>query len=331
MSTSASRKPVVSIVTPVYNGEDVLSTCIESVLAQTFGDFEYHIVNNCSTDGTRAIAEDYARRDRRVQVHHPTEFVDVTGSHNRALTLGARNSDYVKCVDADDWLFPHCVTEMVALMEAHSTMGMVCAYVLYGNRVAWDGLPYPSTFLTGREVCRKYFLEDIKAFGGPSASMVRASVVRSQQPFYSEGRYNGDTESYLKLLQKHDFGFLHQVLTYKAGGEDSRTTFRIRHMNPYAASNVQELVRFGPAYLSPDEYARRLEQELDRYYDFLAEIHVKRLGRDVWEYHRSQMNEIGMPISKGRLAGRVAAAVLDRLLNPKRTLEGIIRPLFRNA
>lgn len=331
MSASASGKPVVSIVTPVYNGEAVLSTCIESVLAQTYGDFEYHIVNNCSTDGTRSIAEDYARRDPRVRVHHPTEFVDVTGSHNRALTLGARNSDYVKCVDADDWLFPHCVTEMVALMEAHPTMGMVCAYVLYGNRVAWDGLPYPSTFVSGREVCRKYLLDDIKAFGGPTASMIRSSVVLSQQPFYSEGRYNGDTESYLKLLQKHDFGFLHQVLTYKAGGEDSRTTYRIRHMNPYAASNVQELVRFGPAYLTPDEYDRRLEQELERYYAFLAEIQVKRLGSDVWEYHRTQMNEIGMPISKARLARSIASAVLDRLLNPKRTLEGILRPLFRNA
>lgn len=331
MSASAIRKPAVAIVTPVYNGAKVLSTAIESVLAQTWGDFTYHIVDNCSRDGTRDLAEEYARRDARIQVHAPSEFVDVVASHNRALTLGARQSDYVKCVDADDWLFPRCVAEMVALLEAHPTMGMVCAYVLYGNRVAWDGLPWPSTFLTGREVCRRYFLDDIKAFGGPTASMLRSSVVLSQQPFYAEGRYNGDTESYLKLLQKHDFGFVHQVLTFKAGGEDSATTHRIRHLNPYAASNVEELVRFGPAYLSPEEYQGRLARELDDYYAFLAEVKVKRQGADVFAYHDEQMKKLGMPISRARLARAIGAAVIDRLLNPKRTLEGLLRPLFRNT
>jgi glycosyltransferase involved in cell wall biosynthesis len=330
MSHSVARKPAVAIVTPVYDGEKVLATAIESVLAQTWSDFEYHIVDNCSRDGTRDLAEDYARRDRRIQVHTPTEFVDVVASHNRALTLGAQRSDYVKCVDADDWLFPRCVAEMVDLMEAHPTMGMVCAYVLYGNRVAWDGLPYPSTFLTGRDVSRKYFLDDIKAFGGPTASMIRSSVVLSQQPFYAEGRYNGDTEAYLKLLQKHDFGFVHQVLTFKAGGEDSPTTHRIRHLNPYAASNVEELVRFGPACMSPDEYRGRLARELGDYYAFLAEVRVKGLGADVWAYHDDRMKKLGMPISKARLARAIAAAVLDRLLNPKRTLEGLLRPLFRH-
>lgn len=328
MSASSSKRPAVAVVTPVYNGEDVLSTCIESVLAQTFGDFEYHIVNNCSTDGTRELAEAYARKDARIRVHNPTEFVDVTGSHNRALSIGAEGTDYVKCVDADDWLFPDCIARMVERMEAHPTMGMVCAYVLYGNRVAWDGLPYPSDFVSGREIGRKYFLDDIKAFGGPTASMLRSSVIRSQQPFYPEGRYNGDTESYLKLLQKHDFGFIHQVLTYKAGGENSRTTHRIRHLNPYAASNVEELVRYGRAYMSDEEYAGRLARELDGYYRFLAEIHVRRLGRDVWDYHQTQMQSLGMPISKARLARAVTAAIVDRLLNPKRTIEGILRPLF---
>ena len=321
------RKPIVAVVTPVYNGADVLATCIESVLAQSFGDFEYHIVNNCSTDGTRDLAEAYARKDARIKVHNPTEFVDVTGSHNRALSIGAQGTDYVKCVDADDWLFPHCVEQMVERMEAHPTMGMVCAYVLFGNRVAWDGLPYPSDFVSGREIGRKYFLDDIKAFGGPTASMLRSSVIRSQQPFYPEGRYSGDTESYLKLLQKHDFGFIHQVLTYKAGGENSRTTHRIRHLNPYAASVVEELVRYGRAYMSDEEHAERLERDLDSYYRFLTEIHIRRLGHDVWDYHRTQMQKLGMPISKARLARYMAAAVVDRLLNPKRTIEGIVRSL----
>ena len=54
----------VSVVTPVYNGEDYLAECIESVLAQTHTNFDYLIINNCSTDATLAIAEGRAAVDR---------------------------------------------------------------------------------------------------------------------------------------------------------------------------------------------------------------------------------------------------------------------------
>jgi glycosyltransferase involved in cell wall biosynthesis len=58
---STANEPFVSIITPVYNGEAYLRECIESVLAQTYSNWEYIVVNNCSTDGTLRIAEGYCR------------------------------------------------------------------------------------------------------------------------------------------------------------------------------------------------------------------------------------------------------------------------------
>lgn len=55
-------QPLVSILTPVYNGEEYLAECIESVLGQTYQNWEYCIVNNCSTDRTLEIANGYAKR-----------------------------------------------------------------------------------------------------------------------------------------------------------------------------------------------------------------------------------------------------------------------------
>ena len=54
--TGASAPPLVSILTPVYNGAEFIEQCIESVLAQTYGNYEYIIINNCSKDDTLAIA-----------------------------------------------------------------------------------------------------------------------------------------------------------------------------------------------------------------------------------------------------------------------------------
>ena len=66
---STRNEPLVSVVTPVYNGADFLEECIESVLKQTYGNFEYLIVNNCSKDRTLDIALSYAQKDSRIRVH----------------------------------------------------------------------------------------------------------------------------------------------------------------------------------------------------------------------------------------------------------------------
>ena len=61
-------QPFVSIVTPVYNAEKYLSQCIESVLNQTYQNWEYVIVNNCSSDKSLKIAEDFAGKESRIRI-----------------------------------------------------------------------------------------------------------------------------------------------------------------------------------------------------------------------------------------------------------------------
>ena len=63
-------QPLVSVVTPVFNGGKFLGECIDSVLAQTYTNWEYVIVDNCSTDATLEIAQRYAAADPRIRVYH---------------------------------------------------------------------------------------------------------------------------------------------------------------------------------------------------------------------------------------------------------------------
>src|SRR5260221_8926960 len=127
---NVESQPLVSIVTPVYNGEQYLVECIESVIRQTYGNWEYLIVNNCSTDSTAEIASRYAERDDRIHVFNYNEFVNVIESSNRALRLVSQSSKYCKIVCADDVLYPECITQMVNLAEEYPSVGIVGAYTL---------------------------------------------------------------------------------------------------------------------------------------------------------------------------------------------------------
>src|SRR4051812_18109642 len=119
-----SARPVVSVVTPVFNGERYLVECIDSVLAQTFREWEYVIVDNCSSDRTLEIARRYAAADSRIRVFTTQEFVGAIENHHRAFALISPHSLYCKVVSADDWIFPDCLRRMVAIAESHPTVGI---------------------------------------------------------------------------------------------------------------------------------------------------------------------------------------------------------------
>src|SRR5215470_8626977 len=127
--------PVVSVVTPFYNTAAFLAECIESVLAQTFDSFEYVLLDNCSTDGSGEIAARYAARDPRLRVVKNDRLLPQVPNYNRAMTLPSAGCRWVKVVQADDTIFPRCLSEMLALAEAHPSIGVVSSYRLMGNIV----------------------------------------------------------------------------------------------------------------------------------------------------------------------------------------------------
>jgi glycosyltransferase involved in cell wall biosynthesis len=139
---TSRQGPLVSVVTPVHNGERYLRECIESVLAQTYEHLDYTIVNNCSTDRTLDIAYKYADRDPRIRVYSNEISSRVIESHNVAFRQISPQSKYCKVVHVDDWLFPDCLEKMVGLAEDHPSVAIVGAYGLSGTKVAWAGLPY---------------------------------------------------------------------------------------------------------------------------------------------------------------------------------------------
>jgi glycosyltransferase involved in cell wall biosynthesis len=147
-------QPLVSVVTPFHNTAEYLPECIESVLNQTYGAFEYILVDNCSSDGATEIAESYTRRDSRIRFLRQSSLLPQVQNYNSALSYISRQSVYSKVVQADDYIFPDCLKLMVQAFEQSTAIGLVSAYDLKSNVVRGSGFPERRTVLSGREAAQ---------------------------------------------------------------------------------------------------------------------------------------------------------------------------------
>jgi glycosyltransferase involved in cell wall biosynthesis len=322
--------PLVSVVTPVYNGEKYLRECIESVLSQTYTHWDYTIVDNCSSDATLDIARQYAAKDPRIRVHNNDKFVRVIANYNIAFRQISPASKYCKVVAADDWLFPECLEKMVGVAEGYPSVAIVGSYNLLGTTLMYgDVVPYHMTVMPGREACRARLLGRHYVFAAASLGLFRADLVRRRPSFYNESNLHADLEACFDLLAHHDFGFVHQVLTFRREHEDSLTSVLSEKLNTYQPNRLAELVKYGPRYLSEGEWKDRLRDTLEIYYRYLAQQVYEGRGREFWSFHRRQLAEAGRPLKRRRLAARVALYTLDLVLNPKTTAERAGRRLRR--
>jgi glycosyltransferase involved in cell wall biosynthesis len=310
-----SDKPLVSVLTPVYNGDQYLSEAIESVLNQSYENWEYVIVNNCSTDNTLAVAEGYAKTDPRIKVVTNDVFVDCESNHNNAFRLMSPRSHYCKVVSADDWLLPGALARFVDFAVDHPTVGIVGSYQKSGGAIRWTGLPPEVEVAAGREVCRLGLLHNLNVFGNPTSVLYRADLVRRTASFFPHNRPHADTSACYAHLHDCDFGFIHEVLTVERVHE-ARESSRVEFLDPGIPELLETLIDYGPRYLSASELAVRRVQVEARYYQVLARGVLKLRGRRYLEFHASQLRRLGLRLSKARVAMNVLTMVGAELVHP---------------
>lgn len=325
MPSGKRAEPLVSMVTPVFNGEKYLARALESALSQSYRNWEHVIVNNCSKDRTLEIARQFAERDPRIRIHDNATFVSAIRNHNIAFSLMSPDSRYCKVLQADDWLFPNCLSEMVEVAERHPSVGIVGSYSLFNSWVKCDGIPYPSPVICGRELARSTLLGKIYPFLSPSSLLIRSDLIRAKAQFFNEAHIFADDEAYLDALQGCDFGFVHQILTFVRKHEESLSESVARKLNTFATANFYFAVKFGPVFLTPDESKAQIRKQRDVYYRFLADAVLEFRGRKFWRYHADQLRGMGCPLRVPTLLKFLLFKIADLVLNPKRGAEALSR------
>lgn len=110
--------PKISVIVPVYNTENYLHRCIDSILVQTFTDFELLLIDDGSKDNSGVICDEYAAKDARIRVFHKEN-----GGVSSARNLGLDNArgEWISFVDSDDWIEPILIESCIGVIsETHN-------------------------------------------------------------------------------------------------------------------------------------------------------------------------------------------------------------------
>lgn len=110
---------IISVIVPVYNVEKYIYHCVDSILSQTFSDFELFLVDDGSPDNCGNICDEYARRDMRIHVIHKKNG-GLSDARNAGIEWILKNSDseWLTFIDSDDWVHPQYLEKMISSAEA---------------------------------------------------------------------------------------------------------------------------------------------------------------------------------------------------------------------
>lgn len=169
--------PELSIIVPVYKVEKYLPRCIDSILAQTFGDFELILIDDGSPDGCGRICDEYARKDKRIVVIHQKNM-GVSAARNAGLDIA--RGRYIGFVDSDDWIEPRMYEVMMDAIRENGADMAVCG-VRYADE---DGKFTRADMLSEGVYSRDGLLEDVFAMpnrlgGGCCNKVFDASKIAS--------------------------------------------------------------------------------------------------------------------------------------------------------
>lgn len=246
--------PKISVCMPAYNNGNFIAEAIESVLGQTFADFELLIIDDCSLDETYEVAFGYKNRDSRIVLLKNGQNLGMVQNWNRCIDLA--RGEYIKFLFADDLLSsPNALEEFLKPLGADSRISLVASA---RNIIDADSRPqkinshFPDcAVVEGSSLIRRSICEQRNLIGEPSVVMFRKN--QATRGFDPRLKQLVDLEMWLHLLEKGDFYFIGAPIA----------SFRV-HPDQQTQKNLQTLALFEDIILMLEEYLDRPYMNLRR-------------------------------------------------------------------
>jgi glycosyltransferase involved in cell wall biosynthesis len=234
---AASSRPAISICLPVFNGGRFLRQSLECIFAQTFGDFEVLISDDCSSDNTRQILEAHALSDKRVKYWLNDERLGLFANYNKCMQLAS--APVIKLFAQDDLWHSQILEKQHKLLSERNDVVLVASRreVIDGTGARAQDCFQPVGLVDilgdkevyrGRDVIRACIDPLINLIGEPSTVMFRSTSRGSG--FHTIFKHIGDLEYWLRILSEGDFGLINEPLTSFRSHEYSATAYNHRQL-----------------------------------------------------------------------------------------------------
>ena len=237
--------PQITVAIPVYNGEGYVHLAIQSVLDQTYSDFELLIVDNCSTDGTLEVVKAFS--DPRIRLHVNSSNLGMVGNWNRSVELAT--GEYIKFLSHDDLLDTTCLEEQIAGFMRHKqeNIGIVTCKKKVINKdgkkvMPGFGLRGQSRTISGSVAIRKSIRSGRNIIGEPSVVLINTSVLKASGPFELP-EFTPDIKMWFKILQKKDLYFIDKTLASYRISEQSTSSSVSKSQGAQFVALINEMMK----------------------------------------------------------------------------------------
>lgn len=229
------KTPKISVLMSAYNSEKYVAEAIESILNQTFKDFEFIIVNDGSTDKTAEIIAQYAKSDKRIKFIDNKNNAGIVAALNQGLDFC--NGEYVARMDSDDISLPERFAKQVKYMDGHPECGALGAWTeKFGPSVKRnDGVRYRS----------KLKLLDFIIYGNcvvnPTAMVRRSILIDNNIKYKSEYKYAEDYAFWVEVCKHAEIHNLQEILL-KYRWHDSNVSVTHRKTQLECAERIRKKI-----------------------------------------------------------------------------------------
>ena len=212
--------PIFSIIIPVYNDEKNLPRCLDSVVSQTFMDFELLLIDDGSTDNCPAICDEYVNRDTRIKVFHKTnEGISKT----RQFGIDNATGDYVYFIDSDDWIESVFIADVIKYLE-NNEVDIIFIDFIKENACGKKRIVVQKPFITDTETIIRMVLERKMLSCLWNVIINRDFYLKNKINFNEDINYGEDTLFILELLLNNPkSGYLDGAYYHHTYNQDSFT------------------------------------------------------------------------------------------------------------
>jgi glycosyltransferase involved in cell wall biosynthesis len=198
MKQESIGSPAISVIVPIYNMEKLMRKCIDSILAQTFDDYECLLIDDGSKDGSPAICDEYAARDSRFTAYHKSN-----GGLSDARNYGIERAqgEYTIFFDPDDWVDADCLKNMYAMAQ-ETDADMVMCDLYYNDPYRQSYCKQEPTSLDHNDILKDLIVG--KVYGFTVTKLLRRTLYQQYDLQYPVGMYGCEDQYTMCKLLKND-------------------------------------------------------------------------------------------------------------------------------